>query len=460
MGKPRPEGRRGAWVWPMITWIVAATLLAAAFVLQFVIGGQLAMDPLVGGRPEHPRTAFTPGPVLPELAAPSREVDAAKLTAKLQALPRDGLGDLAGLVVDARTGAELFRVGKGAKTPASSMKVLSTAVALDVLGADTRFLTRTYLTADGRVVLRGGGDPLLASAQSEAYPHPASVQDLAASTAKALRGKGVTDIQLGYDASLFGGPAWNQYWPKTFATSVAPITALTVDHARPVLTSSARSQDPSKLAADAFAHYLTQQGIAVRSVAPASTPADATELASVSSLPVGVIVEQILLRSDNDAAETLVRHVALARGKAATPESGAAVLTAELSRLGLWSEGMVVHDGNGISAGDHVTPEALVGAVRLSLERPELRHLATGLPVAGVTGTLSNRYLAADAVAGRGIVRAKTGTIRGVNTLTGYAITSDGQPLAFAFMTSGGAGQTSARAWLDRASSALTSCGC
>ena len=61
---------------------------------------------------------------------------------------------------------------------------------------------------------------------------------------------------------------------------------------------------------------------------------------------------------------------------------------------------------------------------------------------------------------GRGVVRAKTGTIRGVNTLTGYVVTEDGHPLAFALMTSGGAGQTSARLWLDRASAALASCGC
>lgn len=453
--------RGGGWSWPAIMWIVAATLVGAAVVLQVVIRPQLAVDPLVGGgRFERPTTSFTPGPVLPELSAPSHEVDAAKLTAKLQNLPRPGLGDVAGLVVDARTGTELFRVGKGAKTPASSMKVLSSLVDLDVLGADTRFATRSYLTGEGRVILRGGGDPLLTSARSETYPHPASVEDLAAATAKELRAKGVARVQLGYDASLFGGPAWNPNWPPTFATSVAPITALTVDHARPVPQSPARTPDPSKLAAQSFAHYLTQQGIAVSGVAPAQTPAGATELASVESLPVGVIVERILLHSDNDAAETLLWHVALARGKAATPDSGATVLAAELSRLGLWSDGMVVHDGNGISAGDHVTPDSLVGAIRLGLERPGLRHLVTGLPVAGVSGTLDERYLAADAVAGRGIVRAKTGTIRNVNTLTGYVVTSDGQPLAFAFMTSDGAGQTSARAWLDRASSALASCGC
>lgn len=456
----RARGRAG-WVWPTLVWIVALTLVAATAALQVVIRPQLADDPLVGGgRLDRPATAAAPTAVLPELASPTREVDAATLTARLQALPRDGLGDVAGLVVDARTGAELFRTGAGAKTPASSMKVLSGAVALDVLGADTRFETRSYLTGDGRLILRGGGDPLLASAHQDAYPHAASLQDLAAQTAAALQARGVSAVALGYDAGLFGGPAWNPHWPETFATSVAPITALTVDHARPDPASWTRSTDPARLAADTFAGQLSAHGIAVSGTAPAATPADATQLAAVASLPVGVLVERVLGDSDNDAAETLLWHVALARGRAATPEDGAAVLAAELSRLGLWSDGMVAHDGNGISGDNQVTPDALVGAVRLGLERPDLRHLITGLPVAGVTGTLHERFEGADALAGRGMVRAKTGTIRGVNTLTGYVVTSDGQPLAFALMTSGGAGQTSARAWLDRASAALASCGC
>lgn len=461
MSAARRARRRGGWVWPALIWIVALTLAAATAALQLVVRPQLAADPLVGGgRLDRPAVAQAPGAVLPELAVPTSEVDAAALAAKLSALPRDGLGDVVGLVVDARTGAELYRTGTGARTPASSMKVLSSVVALDVLGADTRFETRSYLSSDGRLILRGGGDPLLSSARQDAYPHAASLQELAELTASQLKGQGVSSVALGYDASLFAGPGWNPNWPEYFGTSVANITALTADHGRANLTSWVRSPDPAKLAADTFAAQLAAQGVTVSGVSAATTPADAAQVAAVASLPVGVIVERVLGDSDNDAAETMLWHVALARGRQATPADGAAVLTAELQRLGLWSDGMVALDGNGISEGNQVTPDALVGAIRLGLERPELRHLITGLPVAGVTGTLYERYENPDAVAGRGVVRAKTGTIRGVNTLTGYVVTADGQPLAFALMTSGGAGQTSARAWLDRASAALASCGC
>lgn len=457
-------GRR-RWVWPAVTWIVALTAVLATVLLQVVVRPQLADDPLVGtGRLDHPAVADPPAPVLPALGAPTREVSPDALAATLDALPRDGLGDVVALVVDARTGRELYRAGSGARTPASSMKVLSALVAVDVLGPERTFATTSFLTADGgTVVLRGGGDPLLAGARRpDTHPQPASLEDLAEQTATALKAQGATTVALGYDASLFAGPGWNPEWPDIFARSVAPITALTADHARPSLARNAleRAEDPARFAADQFAGFLAAQGIAVSATNPTTTPADAAELAHVDSLPVSAIAEVVLAQSDNDAAETLLWQVALARGRAATPTDGAAVLTAELQRLGLWGEGMAVVDGNGIATGNLITPDALVGAVRLALSDPDLRSITAGLPVAGVTGTLHERFVTDDALAGRGVVRAKTGTIRGVNTLTGYVVTADGQPLAFALMTSGGAGQTSARAWLDRASAALAACGC
>ncbi|HHU39532.1 MAG TPA: D-alanyl-D-alanine carboxypeptidase/D-alanyl-D-alanine-endopeptidase [Propionibacterium sp.] len=460
----RTSSRR-RWVWPAVTWIAALTVVAATVLLQFVVRPQLADDPLVGtGRLDHPAVADPPAAVLPELAAPTREVSPAALAAKLDALPRDGLGDVVALVVDARTGRELYRAGEGPRTPASSLKVLSALVAIDVLGPERTFATTTFLSPDGgTLLLRGGGDPLLAGARRpDAHPQPASLEDLAEETAAALRARGVASVALGFDATLFAGPAWNPEWPDIFARSVAPITALTADHARPSLERNAlqRAEDPARFAADQFAGFLTTHGIAVTGVDPAATPAGATELAHVDSVPVSEIAQVVLAQSDNDAAETLLWQVALARGRAATPTDGAAVLAAELQRLGLWDDGMVVHDGNGIASANLVTPDALVGAVRLALGEPELRTITDGLPVAGVTGTLGERFTADDALTGRGFVRAKTGTIRGVNTLTGYVVTADGQPLAFALMTSGGAGQTSARAWLDRASAALASCGC
>lgn len=448
-----------------MTWILAFMVALAAAGLQLVVRPQLADDPLVGtGRLDHPAVADPPAPVLEALGAPTREASPTALAAKLDALPRDGLGDVVALVVDARTGAELYRAGSGARTPASSMKVLSALVAVDVLGPEKTFATKTYLGADkATLVLVGGGDPLLAgAARPDAHPRPASLQELAEKTAAALKEQGVTTVGLGYDASLFEGPGWNPEWPDIFARSVAPITALTADHARPSLAPNAfqRAPDPALFAADKFAGFLIAQGITVTGTQPLPVPAGAIEVAHVDSLPVGAIAERVLADSDNDAAETLLWQATLASGGRATPTGGASFLAAKLKLLGLWSEGMVVHDGNGIASTNQVTPDALVGAIRKALDDPDLRSITEGLPVAGVTGTLHERFTAGDALGGRGVVRAKTGTIRGVNTLTGYVVTTDGQPLAFALMTSGGAGQTSARAWLDRATAALASCGC
>lgn len=460
MARRTGHGRRP---WRAVVWIGVLVTVLATLSLQLVVRPQLADEPRVGaGRLDAPAVAPTPAPVLQPLGEATRTVDAATLAARIEALPRDGLGDVTALVVDARTGTELYRTGSGARTPASSMKVLSGLVALDVLGPERRFATRTHWTSDGRLVLRGGGDPLLAGVPRTGYPQPATLAELATRTADALRARGVTSVPLAYDASLFTGPGWSPLWPEVFRRSVAPVSALTVDHARPSLAPDAyeRHPDPAVFAAQRFAEQVQAAGITVTGVTAAVTPDDAAELARVESLPMSVLVERSLAESDNDAAETLLWHVALARGRAATPTDAAAVLADELATRGLWSEGMVVQDGAGIPVGNQVTPDALVGAVRQAVENPRLRAVASGLPVAGVSGTLAVRFGAQESLAARGVVRAKTGTIQGVNTLTGYTVTADGQPVAFAFMTSGGAGQTSARAWLDRVSAALASCGC
>ena len=80
----------------------------------------------------------------------------------------------------------------------------------------------------------------------------------------------------------------------------------------------------------------------------------------------------------------------------------------------------------------------------------------TGLAIARVNGTLVDRFsLPADAL-GRGVVRAKTGTLTGVNCLTGVVRASDGRLLAFAFLGNKSPGpQGIARAALDRAATAV-----
>lgn len=445
---------------PVVVWSLVAVVSAAIWALRVPAADAVAVDPRVGtGRVALPQVATEPSAVL-ETLAPAGSVSPDALAARMDAVPRDGVADVVGYVADGVTGEVLYRTGEGARTPASSMKVLTSVVALDVLGGERTFPTATLLTSDSTLVLRGGGDPLLAGDRPTGYPGGASLQELAARTADELRASGLTSVSLGWDASGFGQPAWHPDWGENFRFSVANVSALTVDHAVVNDRTLERHPDPARHAAERFAGYLAAEGIAVSVGGPVATPADATEVAEVASLPVSTIVEQLLLTSDNDAAEVLARHVALERGRQATPGESAAVLAEGLQALGLWSDGMGVGDGNGISTNNLVTAEALAGAVALGVADARFRPVVTGMPVAGVTGTLDDRFTDAESLAGRGLVRAKTGTIRGVNSLTGHVVTADGHPLVFAFLLSGGAGQTSARVWLDRATAALASCGC
>ncbi|KOG14249.1 D-alanyl-D-alanine carboxypeptidase, partial [Streptomyces viridochromogenes] len=89
--------------------------------------------------------------------------------------------------------------------------------------------------------------------------------------------------------------------------------------------------------------------------------------------------------------------------------------------------------------------------------RPALRPLLTGLPVGGFTGTLAGRYDTGSP--GAGLVRAKTGTLTGVNTLAGTVVTPDGRLLAFAFLAGRTPSPYEAQPALDRLSTALAESG-
>ena len=86
--------------------------------------------------------------------------------------------------------------------------------------------------------------------------------------------------------------------------------------------------------------------------------------------------------------------------------------------------------------------------------------MLTGLPVAGVEGSLRTRYGDDQSLAGRGVVRGKTGTLTGVHALAGYLRTAGGSLLAFAFVVNGAENDFAAKVWLDRVSAALSRCGC
>ncbi|WP_432160884.1 D-alanyl-D-alanine carboxypeptidase/D-alanyl-D-alanine endopeptidase [Streptomyces sp. NRRL F-5630] len=377
-------------------------------------------------------------------------------------------------VVDLTSGERVYgNHAATAATPASVTKIATAVAALDALGPDHRIETR--VEKDGhRLVLVGGGDPTLT-----ARAHPgeyASLRTLATRTAKALGGAG-GPYTLVYDTSRYAGTTRHSIGPNE---NLAPVTPLIADEGR--LDSSdhgpaARGADPALDTARRFHDLLAQAGVELRDEvetgdgkkSPAEDPSkppepddgakggENGEIASVSSAPLATIVERMLTYSDNDIAEHLARQTALATGAKADFAGGARAVHDRLDKLGLPVEGASFHDGSGLDRADKLTPGLLTAllAEAAHKDHPGLRAVLTGLPVAGFTGTLATRYTADRNKAGTGLVRAKTGTLTGVNTLAGTVVTRSGRLLGFAFMSHDAPDPMAAQAALDKMATAL-----
>jgi D-alanyl-D-alanine carboxypeptidase/D-alanyl-D-alanine-endopeptidase (penicillin-binding protein 4) len=413
-------------------------------------------------RPASPSPTGLPAPVLPA-ASTGRAASAARVAARVEAVDEAGMGgSFSAQVADLTRGRVLYSHRAGTPAiPASTNKLLTATAALSLLGGEHTFST-SVVRAGGTVVLVGGGDPYLTRKRSGSAGR-ASLEQLAADTAAELRRTRTTTVALGYDASLFSGPAWNPRWPGTYADQVTPVSALWVERGRTRgVSPGPRVADPARDAARAFARALEKQGLVVTRTAPAKRPAAGVPVAGASSMPLEQIVERLLLASDNDTSEVLLRHVALADDRPGSSAEGIRAVRRELDRLGVWADDARLQDGSGLARQTRVPARTLVGVLRLAAEpdHPELRGILTGLPVAGVEGSLGSRFGDEQSRSGRGLVRGKTGTLTGVHALAGYLRTKDQQLVAYAFLVNDAKNDYEAKVWLDRVSAALSRCGC
>ncbi|MBO9522556.1 MAG: D-alanyl-D-alanine carboxypeptidase/D-alanyl-D-alanine-endopeptidase [Nocardioidaceae bacterium] len=401
------------------------------------------------------------------VAVTGGSVDPAAVRRALSSYAADaGLGGHAAVwVSELGSGRVVYRHGAGVVVPASTMKLLTSTAALQVLGPSARFATTVRLAPGGRVTLVGGGDPFLASSKAKAkgiYPARADLDTLAQRTAAALVAQQLRTVTLAYDVSLFTGPRVSPHWPSTYLPEdvVPPITALWADEGRG--TNDRYVADPAAEAAALFAKALARHGIVVRGrVDEVPAGAGTTEIARVSSAPVGQIVEKTLAVSDNNAAEVLAHHVGRVTGAGASFAGGATAVSSVLGKLGVPMAGSVLRDGSGLSRENRLTPDALLAVLRLAgaSDHPRLREVLTGLPVAGFTGSLQWRFEKGPADA-KGRVRAKTGTLTGVSGLAGVAVDADGNRMAFVAIADKVTSSGLARADLDQIAAALGACRC
>lgn len=349
-------------------------------------------------------------------------------------------GSCAGVSVDG-----MLALSDGLDTPvspASTLKLIIAAVALEILGPDYSFTTEVRAEVNGGSVgslyLIGGGDPLLASdwypsdATFNRYPQqPATSLD---ALADAVVKAGVTQI----GGNVVGDP--NRYdleyypptWPVSFrATEGGPIAGLLVNDGR-VRNQGVVATDPGLGAAREFARLLQERGVTiVGQPTSGQTPGTTATIASVVSAPLSSIIPEMLQNSDNNTAEMLLKEIGLIGARSGSRSAGLGVVLDRLTAWGVPTAGIALVDGSGLSVDNKVTCAAMLAVLGRFSERDVLYN---SLSVAGQSGTLAGYFVGTPL---EGVMHGKTGTLTDVKGLAGYMPTKDAGLITFVVLLQG-----------------------
>lgn len=195
--------------------------------------------------------------------------------------------------------------------------------------------------------------------------------------------------------------------------------------------------DPNLFAARALRQALTEAGVAVtgttRSTADSALYAEIrarAPLAETVSRPVRDWIFPVLNTSQNLFAEMLLKQLGKRFGRGGSWVEGLQVERRFLiDSVGIDSTEFFLSDGSGLSSANLISPLAFTRLLRYIRGHPRYATFSPGLPLSGGTGNLRTRFVRTPL---EGRVRAKTGSITGVNTLAGYIERPDGRPLSFA----------------------------
>ncbi|MDJ0712961.1 MAG: D-alanyl-D-alanine carboxypeptidase/D-alanyl-D-alanine-endopeptidase [Prochloraceae cyanobacterium] len=188
--------------------------------------------------------------------------------------------------------------------------------------------------------------------------------------------------------------------------------------------------DPRQYFLDSFRRILAYEGIVVdRGVIsdPDKPIKLGKELAAVESSPLEILLQKTNRESNNLFAEALAQILS----DRLNTETGVDAVKQSLTKLGVDPNSYTLVDASGLSRQNLVSPEAIVQTLQLMASIPEARVYRDSLPVAGVSGTLGERFVNTSL---QGELQAKTGSLTGVSALSGYLDPPDYQPLVFSII--------------------------
>lgn len=389
-------------------------------------------------------------PVLSARRVPSllvREVADRNLRSRLDtalADPAYGSAGQQSCLVVAQGGRQIQQVRPDlALIPASNLKLLTASAALEHFGESHRFGTEFRAAApptDGVIAgdlwLVGGGDPLLMTNQYAAsFPNQPQLHTNVTALAEALVAAGVKEVRgaLVGDDSRYDQVRFIPKWKPGYVAqgAVGPLGALLVNDGFTAFGSTrAVASDPAAHAAGQVATAAERAGVVLGAIRSGQAP-EGVVVARVESAPLSEIVEALLRESDNTTAELLIKELGFAmRGEGSTA-AGLDAMSEALAAAGIDPGWYDATDGSGLDRNNRASCRALDHALT-----DENRHsvIGRGLAVAAQTGTLTRRFGGTPA-AGR--LRAKTGALDGVVSLSGWVPPAAGLPIDFTFIANG-----------------------
>ncbi|MFM1826001.1 MAG: hypothetical protein RLZZ37_636 [Actinomycetota bacterium] len=362
--------------------------------------------------------------------------------------------------------------------PASLTKIYTAASNSITLDLDAKFVTKVkYL--DNNLYLVGGGDPQLGT---DSNPRKADLEDLAKQTAENLKKFNVFEVNLFVDDSSLGPLQRPADWLDNYfrSSEVHLISALNLDDP---LAPSQAPEDPSITTGQTFAVYLIKNNIKVNGlVFRKKAPSEAFDVATEYSKSVAQIIEDMLIISNNQDAEILARVASDIATKDPSTNAATELVLKDVENLGISSVDNALSDTSGLSRSNKISPSDFTNLIYKTVVKPELTienkgdatkfltiptysipvdtwPVFTGLPTGHGLGTMEKRFNEENSP-GRGVVRAKTGTLNQVITLAGTITTKDNAFLSFAILVNRVEKPTQVREELDNLLNEIAKCEC
>ncbi|MGP4108765.1 D-alanyl-D-alanine carboxypeptidase/D-alanyl-D-alanine endopeptidase [Virgibacillus sp. L01] len=191
--------------------------------------------------------------------------------------------------------------------------------------------------------------------------------------------------------------------------------------------------EPTGYAMELFQQSLKKEEISwTGKVKMEAAPSDAEVLYSHKSMPLSEMLVPFMKLSNNTIAEILVKEMGKVIHGEGSWEKGLEVIETELTKMGMNADSLMLRDGSGISHATLIPPNEISKLLYLVQNKNWYDSYLHSLPVAGkadrmIGGTLKNRMEDKN-------VKAKTGTIYGVSTLSGLVESESGEKLIFSIM--------------------------